>query len=178
MNENSNSIKDTLYCPEMFEQYGSADKYRDHLLEQYKAYSESAQKNSDRRNTANVYFLTINTALITILGYLQVKQAANVEIAAYVLIALAGIVISFMWYRLIRSYKDLNTAKFKVIHEIEKQLPIRPFGAEWEAVGRGEPQAIFTVYSHRIVHTLGFHFPTFGRTYYCPLGDNTYVRLR
>lgn len=148
MNETNSSIKDTLYSPEMCEQYESADKYRDHLLEQYKAYTESAQKNSDRRNTANVYFLTINTALITILGYLQVKQAANVEIAAHVLIALAGIVISYMWYRLIRSYKDLNTAKFKVIHEIEKQLPIRPFDAEWEAVGRGENPKLYLPFTH------------------------------
>jgi hypothetical protein len=40
-----------------------------------------------------------------------------------------------MWYRLVRSYKDLNSAKFKVIHEIEKSLPISPYDAEWEAVG-------------------------------------------
>ncbi len=148
MSENYNLIKDTLYSPNLCEQYESADKYRDHLLEQYKTYSESAQKNSDRRNTANVYFLSINTALITILGYLQIKQAANVEVAAHVLIALAGIAISFMWYRLIRSYKDLNTAKFKVIHEIEKQLPIRPFDAEWEAVGRGEKPDLYLPFTH------------------------------
>ncbi len=148
MNENHNLIKDTLYSPNMCEQYESADKYRDHLLEQYKTYSESAQKNSDRRNTANVYFLSINTALITILGYLQIKQAAHVEAAAHVLIALAGIAISFMWYRLIRSYKNLNTAKFKVIHEIEKQLPIRPFDAEWEAVGRGENPDLYLPFTH------------------------------
>ena len=143
MNESNNSLKDSLYSPEICEQYGSTNQYRDHLLAQYTTYSESAQKNYDRLNTANVYFLTINTALITILGYLQTNQAANVEVAAHVLIALAGMAISFMWYGLIRSYKNINTAKSKVIHEIEKQLPIRPFDTEQEALGRGEKPELF-----------------------------------
>lgn len=148
MTANHNSIEDTLFSPNVREEYESSDKYRDHLLEQYKAYAESAQKNFDRRNTANTFFLTINTALVTILGYFQIKQAGNFEIGSHVLIASAGIAICYMWYRLIRSYKDLNTAKFKVIHEIEKQLPIRPFDAEWEAVGRGQDPKRYLPFTH------------------------------
>jgi len=33
--------------------------------------------------------------------------------------------VCFIWYSLVDSYKDLNTAKFAVIHELENQLPWR-----------------------------------------------------
>jgi NitT/TauT family transport system substrate-binding protein len=148
MNNNQETSK--LFSPNIREQYQSqpADKYQDHLLEQYKSYVDSAQKNSDRRNTANTFFLTINTALITILGYLQIKETTNFQIASHLLIALAGIAISIMWYLLIRSYKDLNTAKFKVIHQIEKQLPISPYDAEWDEVGRGDDSRRYLPFTH------------------------------
>jgi hypothetical protein len=66
----------------------------------------------------------------------------------YWLIALAGIAISFMWYRLIRSYRDLNSAKFQVLHQIEKKLPISPFDAEWEAVGRGKNSKLYLPFTN------------------------------
>ena len=66
----------------------------------------------------------------------------------YVVVAIAGIAISYMWYRLVRSYKDLNTAKFKVVHEIESQLPIAPYDAEWEAVGRGKAPELYLPFTH------------------------------
>jgi len=56
----------------------------------------------------------------------------------YGLISIAGMLICYSWYRLIRSYKDLNSGKFKVVHEIEKLLPISPFDDEWEILGRGK----------------------------------------
>ena len=43
-------------------------------------------------------------------------------VAFYWLISMAGMTLSYMWYRLIRSYKDLNGAKFKVVHEIEAKI--------------------------------------------------------
>lgn len=53
-----------------------------------------------------------------------------------------------MWYRLIRSYKDLNTAKFKVIHEIEQKLPCAPYDLEWEKVGRGKDSKLYLPFTH------------------------------
>src|SRR6202048_1980075 len=35
-----------------------------------------------------------------------------------------GPIVCFIWYSLVDSYKDLNTAKFAVIHELENQLPV------------------------------------------------------
>ena len=48
----------------------------------------------------------------------------------------------------VRSYKDLNTAKFKLIHEIEAKLPMAPYDAEWEAVGRGKAPELYLPFTH------------------------------
>lgn len=45
--------------------------------------------------------------------------------------------VSFVWLRVVRSYKDLNTAKFKVIHELESHLPAALFTYEWHVCGWG-----------------------------------------
>lgn len=124
------------------------DKYKDHLFEQYKLYIESIEKTSDRRQQANNYFLTINTALISLIGLsFQFKIFENVNwIKA--LLAIVGIIICIVFWFLIRSYKQLNTGKFKVIHEIEKFLPLSLYKYEWEILGRGEDKSKYYPFSH------------------------------
>jgi hypothetical protein len=118
--------------------YGS--KYQDHLLEQYKTYLGMADKISDRRATTNTFFLTLNTTIVSAIGivgyYDKSKIALNKD---YLIILVLGLMtFCFVWYRLIRSYKDLNSAKFLVIHAIEEKLPIQPFKAEWDGLGQGK----------------------------------------
>ncbi len=141
MSEEKEKIVAKLFAAEAKQDYGSEDKYREHLLEQYKVYLEGADRISARRQSANSFFVTINTALIALVSYVHLGSKSDNKL--YWLIALAGIAMSYMWYRLLRSYRDLNTAKFKVIHEIEKKLPLSPYDAEWEAVGRGENSRLY-----------------------------------
>jgi hypothetical protein len=47
--------------------YGE-ERYQNHLLEQYKLNVQMANKISERRQSANSFFLTVNTALIAFLG--------------------------------------------------------------------------------------------------------------
>jgi hypothetical protein len=108
----------------------------------YQGYVESADRISDRRHSANSFFLTVNTALLGITGYLQ---AADAELLW--LVALAGMVLGYTWFRLIKSYRSLNTAKFKVIHEIEQQLPFALYDAEWEQLERGQDAKVHTPFS-------------------------------
>ena len=122
-----------------------ADKLVDHRMEQYKLYLEMADRISARRQTANSYFLTLNTVLLSLVSYLSLGTEQK---KWYWLVAIAGIVLSYMWYRLIRSYRDLNSAKFKVIHEIEAMLPMAPYDAEWEAVGRGKAPELYLPFTH------------------------------
>ena len=121
-------------------EYG--EHYRDHCLAMYQTYVESAEKISDRRHNANTFFLTINTALLGINGYLQADGSGLLGLAA-----LAGVVLSYTWYRLIKSYRSMNTAKFKVIHDIELRLPFSLYDAEWERLERGENPAVHTPFS-------------------------------
>ena len=118
------------------EEYGS--EHGGHLLEQYKLYLEMADRISQRRQTANTFLLTINTALVALLGIALPHNLGVLGTVWYAIVGTAGIVLCYTWLRLVRSYSDLNTAKFKVVHEIEQMLPIRPYEAEWKAVGEGK----------------------------------------
>src|SRR6266853_7031587 len=81
--------------------YESTEKYQAHLFEQYKLYVDMADRISSRRQTANSYFLSINTALLGFVGYVGTKDTTG-----YLwLVAAAGIALSYLWYRLIRSYR-------------------------------------------------------------------------
>ena len=116
-------------------EYGQ--NYRAHCLEIYKLYVTMADNISVRRQTTNSFFLTINTALIAFLGYVKPGIGQYAEYLVW-LNTPVGVVLCYCWYRLIRSYRELNSGKFKVIHAIEQHLPLSPYDAEWELLGRGK----------------------------------------
>lgn len=118
------------------DKYG--DRYVEHLLEQYKIYVASAEKISDRRQKTNEFFLGLNTALVALLGFVATKINQGEVISILVLSSIAGIIVCYLWYRIIRSYDGLNGGKFKVIHAIEERLPLALYDTEWEMLGRGE----------------------------------------
>lgn len=139
------SIKENLINYSASE-YGK--DYHKILLEQYKLFVEMADRISSRRQTSNSFFLSINTALIALIGYSEIKSLFSLPNYLNLIIAIAGMILCYSWFRIIRSYKDLNTAKFKVIHEIEKLLPISPYDAEWEEVGRGNNSKLYLFFTH------------------------------
>ena len=98
------------------------------LLEIYKLLVEMADRVSQRRQAANSYYLSVNTA---ILGASAFLSAFRPSWTGAVTIAVAGIAVSLFWIRNIQTYKDLNSAKFQVITQIEHSLPVKPFGDEW-----------------------------------------------
>ncbi len=123
------------------EEYGS--EYRSHLLEQYKIYLEMADKISERRQTANSFFLSINTALLALIGYTNIGMNELYPFTLFALIGICGLILCYVWYRLNRSYKDLNSGKFRVVHNIEKMLPIKPYSSEWISLGEGKNPTIY-----------------------------------
>ncbi|MCZ6852616.1 MAG: hypothetical protein O7G86_01750 [Gammaproteobacteria bacterium] len=118
------------------DQYGDETQHRDHLLEMYKTYVEMADRISQHRQSANKFYLSLNSAIIGLIGYVQLGDPT--EHSFYWLVAIAGAIISYLWYRQIRSYKDMNSGKFKVVHELEAYLPVCPYDAEWTALGEGK----------------------------------------
>ena len=111
------------------------------LLEQYKLYVEMADRISQRRQSANNYFLSLNLLLFSFFSYMTYIKK-EFEMGIFV-ISVAGIISCWIWYRLIKSYKGLNSAKFKVVHDMEKMLGYQPYDKEWEKLGRGKDKSLY-----------------------------------
>lgn len=115
------------------------------VLDLYKLAVEQVDRISARRASANSYFLTIHTGLAALVGVLagaagsddqDLPRFDNITLFAT---AGIGILLSATWWLLLRSYRDLNSAKFKVITEIEaSHLPVRIFEREWEILKADE----------------------------------------
>ena len=115
------------------EDYG--DSFGSDLLEQYKLYVQSAENVSSRRVISNRYLLTINAALVALYGL----QSANFGQSYWtLLIPVIGIPVCLLWYLIIKSHADLNTVKFKVIHELERHLPAAMYKHEWRLAEEGQ----------------------------------------
>lgn len=127
------------------EEYGP--EYNSHLLEQYKIYTEMTDRISARRQSANNFFLSINTALLAFLGIVQ-HQNKGFSKPWILVVCVAGMLLCYSWYRLIRSYKDINNAKFNIIHKIEVRLPAAPYGAEWTSVGKGQDPKLYLPFTN------------------------------
>lgn len=118
------------------EAYG--ESWKSVLFEQYKMYVESADRISERRTACNNYLLTVNTALATIYGL----TSNEIDTAVWqVIIPIAGILTCLVWWNLITTYRNLNSVKFKVIHELEGHLPAALYSYEWTLVDhrKGKP---------------------------------------
>lgn len=110
------------------------------FLELYKLTVEMADRVSARRATVNSFFFTLNAALVAAIGFAQPSDAASGGRDSFGLIYMsaAGIVLAAAWWVMLRSFRDLNRAKFAVIGEMEKSLPVEPFNREW-AVLKSDP---------------------------------------
>ncbi|MES2023159.1 MAG: hypothetical protein V4439_00560 [Patescibacteria group bacterium] len=114
---------------------GSKNKSTEYYLEQYRVYLHIFNDTNDRRQKANEFFLGLNTAIMGVLGYLEAKEAPHNSII-FALVPFVGAGICSCWYSIIHSFKQLNRAKFKVIHMLESKLPAQPFAKEWEILGQ------------------------------------------
>ena len=127
-------------------EYG--EKYHEHLFSQYQKYIDGIERVSDRRQNANSFFITINTAILTLIG---VSNEINKNFdLAYLksLLAFMGILVCIIFWHLIRSYKQLNTGKFKVVHKIENYMPLALYEYEWKVLGEGKNDREYYPFSH------------------------------
>jgi len=107
------------------------------VFEQYKLAVEMADRVSARRATANTFFFSIQAGLAVALGAFAVntgtKDDPTPDRFVLTLAAIAGVLIACSWWMLLRSYRDLNSAKFAVINQLEAgHLQIHLFKDEWE----------------------------------------------
>jgi hypothetical protein len=112
-------------------------KDRDSILEIYRLLVEMADKVSERRQSANAFYLSVNSALIGASAYFGATSSPDPLGVSFV--SIAGIAVALLWRRNIQSYRDLNAGKFHVITELERHLPIAPFRSEWWFLERPKP---------------------------------------
>lgn len=103
------------------EEFAAAADLPEHYFELYKLAVEMADRISARRSLANSFFLTINTGLIAIIG-------GTSDLKWYV--PVAGLLFCVTWWALLKSYRDLNSAKFQIILGMEERLPVRVYADE------------------------------------------------
>ena len=99
------------------------DKKQD-VLAIWQTCVEMANGVSQRRDTMNNLFATLNIAVIAAVSWMwDVKT---------VFLCVAGLVICVVWLLYINNFKRLNTAKFRVIYDLEERLGVTPFKDEWD----------------------------------------------
>ena len=128
-----NEIKDNS------EYSNNKELYQNHILEQYKMYVEMADRISSRRNLANAFFLSINSTILGSVAFLfdkiQLVQPKWIIISPII----GTLLLCLIWWWLLSSYRKLNTAKYKVVGQLEKRLPASPYwSAEWYELGEGK----------------------------------------
>jgi hypothetical protein len=102
------------------------------LTQNPRALAATSLEVSSSRLTCNNYLLTLNSSLVTLfVTFLSIFGHHRWN----ALIPGTGLIVCFIWWSLVDSYKDLNTAKFAVIHELESQLPVALFRHEWWVCG-------------------------------------------
>ena len=108
------------------------------LLEIYKLHAELADSVSKQRTTANRFFILVLSGLVILFSaFLQRKNGVPL---GWLLIGFGvfGMLLALAWYIAIRSYCQLNSAKFKVLLALEKKLAYPFFKHEWKLLGEGK----------------------------------------
>ena len=139
-------IDGMLYTHNYANRQDPEDPKLNYYLEQYRIYLHVFNSTSDRSHKSNEFFLGLNAAIIGILGYAEAKSLPHPNII-FTMIPVVGISISYSWLKIIKSYSQLNRAKFKVIHKLEEKLPAALFKAEWHVLGEGKDKSKYYRFS-------------------------------
>ena len=113
----------------------SGARNRDHLLEQYKLYVEMADRVSHRREISNRFYVALLSGLAAVLAVVfQQSRGEDTRAVIFLVAGLVGLAVCLVWFVNLRSYRQLSSGKFKIVHEMEKQLPFPMYEKEWEVL--------------------------------------------
>ncbi|GLI27146.1 membrane protein [Agromyces rhizosphaerae] len=121
-----------------YDYYVKHPGYQAALMDQYKLYVEMADRISSRRGLANTFFLSLNSAVLTLVAVFW--RGGPDGLSPWFLVPALALALGLClaWFWVVRSYRQLNAAKFAVIGALEQRLPASPWWTgEWKAL-RGE----------------------------------------
>ena len=108
------------------------------LIEIYKLHAGLADSVSRQRGTTNRFYILLMSGLSVLFSaLLQLRNGVPLG-GLMIGFGLLGTSLAVAWYIHIRSYRQLNSGKFKPLHELEEQLAYPFFKREWELLEEGE----------------------------------------
>ena len=125
--------------------YGA--EYENHLFEQYRICVEMADRVSSRRMLANSFFAGVHTTLAVAYTVLLKEKVLEPSLLIFVLL-FALILLCYLWWKVVKSYQQLNSGKYKVVLALEQMLPVAPYHAEWIALGEGKDRKLYQPLTH------------------------------
>lgn len=104
------------------------------IFQQYKLYSEQKEQFITRSFAINRFYLGVSILLLALTALTRgLPLMFDISLAA--VLAVVGMCTSILWWMNMDSYNMLIKIKFsKVLEEIEKQLPVQPYGDEFKAI--------------------------------------------
>ncbi len=113
---------------------------RTEWLELYKLHAELADRVSQRRDAANRLHIGILSALGVVASvFAKIGTTESLDFV-FLAVGILGLVVSTSWWAVIRSYRQLNSGKFKVLDELEDEIAFPFFRREWEVLKTGKKQ--------------------------------------
>ena len=115
------------------------DSKKKELLEIYRLHADLADKVSQRREGANRLYVSLLVGLgVFVAASLRFGDGDVYEKPILISSGVVGALLSVSWFVVIRSYRQLNSGKFKALHELEEKLAYPFFKREWELLDEGK----------------------------------------
>lgn len=102
---------------------------KDLVLAQWQTCVEMANSVSQRRDTLNNLFVTLNMSILTAISI--VSNMTSVDTKSIV-VSFVGFFVCIVWMVILSNFRILNCKKFEIINDLETRLPEQPFNREWK----------------------------------------------
>lgn len=120
------------------------------LFEQYKLFSDTSESLVARRQNVNSFYITANTALITIAATaFSLNDNLLTQLIITMVLTFPGIMLNRSWLKVMESYSLINSSKMRILGMLEKKLSASLFEAEWEAMSNKYNKVQYVSFSDR-----------------------------
>lgn len=109
----------------------------------WRTYVQTAENTSIRRESINRYMVLAHLAIFSAHFALPGELSALVHLG----VASAGAVAGVLWVALLLSHGEINRVKYRIIQELEADLPCQPFTEEAKLSGIRSRRRIYPALS-------------------------------
>ena len=147
-------------------------------LRQWMMYTQLTDRLSERRTPTHRFYLTSNTLLFAAIS-VAISVAALFDLSHVITLVIVsvgllyGILFNYNWWLLTKRNQEYVSEKFKIINEIENDLPYKMYTVEWKLINPSQssfnpfswklsrieaitPKALIIVYICVLIPLLGY----------------------